>query len=157
MALATIDLTSAMGLAGPPLADAFARPITYLRISVTDRCNLRCTYCMPEAGLEWIPRADILSFEEIAHIVRAAAAAGVRSVRLTGGEPLVRQDLSRLVAMLAAIPGITDLSLSTNGLLLAAQAPSLESGRLAARQRFRWIRCAPTALPQSRADPDSSG
>jgi hypothetical protein len=78
-----------------PLADQFNRPITYLRISVTDRCNLRCVYCMPEAGLPWIEKAEILTFEEIETIVRAAAAIGVRSIRLTGGEPLVRRDLPR--------------------------------------------------------------
>jgi cyclic pyranopterin phosphate synthase len=114
----------------PRLADAFHRPITYLRISVTDRCNLRCTYCMPEAGLPWIPKAEILSYEEIARIVRAAAKIGVRSIRLTGGEPLIRRDLARLVAMIAAIPGIDDIALSTNGLLLAEQAQTLREAGL---------------------------
>ncbi|MGD0474344.1 MAG: GTP 3',8-cyclase MoaA [Candidatus Velthaea sp.] len=108
-----------------PLADQFNRPITYLRVSVTDRCNLRCVYCMPEAGLPWIARADTLSFEEIASIVRAAASIGVRSIRLTGGEPLVRRDLARLVARIASIPGIDDIALSTNGLLLAEQVEGL--------------------------------
>ena len=89
-----------------PLVDAFRRPITYLRVSVTDRCNLRCVYCMPEAGLPWIPKPDILTYEEITAIVRAAASIGVRSIRLTGGEPLIRRDLDRLVAMIAAVPGI---------------------------------------------------
>jgi cyclic pyranopterin phosphate synthase len=109
----------------PHLADAFHRPITYLRISVTDRCNLRCVYCMPEAGLPWIAKGDILSYEEIARVVRAAASIGVRSIRLTGGEPLIRTDLERLVAMIAAVPGIEDIALSTNGLLLADQARAL--------------------------------
>jgi len=113
-----------------PLVDAFRRPITYLRISVTDRCNLRCVYCMPEAGLPWIPKPDILSFEEIEAIVRAAAKVGVRSVRLTGGEPLIRRDLDRLVAKLAAIPGIADIALSTNGLLLGQQAQALRDAGL---------------------------
>jgi GTP 3',8-cyclase len=113
-----------------PLVDAFRRPITYLRISVTDRCNLRCVYCMPEAGLPWIPKPEILSFEEIEAIVRAAAKVGVRSVRLTGGEPLIRRDLDRLVAKLAAIPGIVDIALSTNGLLLGAQAQALRAAGL---------------------------
>jgi GTP 3',8-cyclase len=113
-----------------PLVDAFRRPITYLRISVTDRCNLRCVYCMPEAGLPWIPKPDILTFEEIEAIVRAAAKVGVRSVRLTGGEPLIRRDLERLVAKLAAIPGITDIALSTNGLLLGQQAQALRAAGL---------------------------
>jgi cyclic pyranopterin phosphate synthase len=118
--LETLDLIGAAELAGgPPLADAFNRPITYLRISVTDRCNLRCVYCMPEAGLPWIPKREILTYEEIAHIVAAGAAVGVRSVRLTGGEPLVRRDLCALVRKLAAIPGVDDISLSTNGLMLA--------------------------------------
>jgi cyclic pyranopterin phosphate synthase len=113
-----------------PLVDAFRRPITYLRVSVTDRCNLRCVYCMPEAGLPWIPKPDILSFEEITTIVRAAASIGVRSIRLTGGEPLIRRDLDRLVAMIAAIPGIDDIALSTNGLLLEQQAPALAAAGL---------------------------
>ena len=108
-----------------PLADAFARPVTYLRVSVTDKCNLRCVYCMPEGGLPWLRRDDILSYEEIAAIVRAAASVGVRSVRLTGGEPLLRRDLATLVRLLAAIPGVDDLSLSTNGLLLSQQAGEL--------------------------------
>ncbi len=108
-----------------PLVDAFRRPITYLRVSVTDRCNLRCVYCMPADGLPWIPNADVLTFDEITQIVRAAAAIGVRSIRLTGGEPLIRPDLPRLVAMLRDIAGIDDLSLSTNGLLLGELAEPL--------------------------------
>jgi cyclic pyranopterin phosphate synthase len=113
-----------------PLADQFNRPITYLRISVTDRCNLRCVYCMPEAGLPWIATAEILSFEEIEAIVRAAASIGVRSIRLTGGEPLVRRQLPRLVARIASIPGIEDIALSTNALLLADQADALRAAGL---------------------------
>jgi cyclic pyranopterin phosphate synthase len=113
-----------------PLADQFNRPITYLRISVTDRCNLRCVYCMPEAGLPWIPKTEILSFEEIESIVRAAASVGVRSIRLTGGEPLVRRDVPRLVARIAAVPGIEDIALSTNGLLLADQVDALRAAGL---------------------------
>ncbi len=122
-----IDLIEAVA---QPLVDAFRRPITYLRVSVTDRCNLRCVYCMPEAGLPWIPKPDVLSYEEIASIVRAAASIGVRSIRLTGGEPLIRRDLERLVAMIAAIPGIDDIALSTNALLLADQAPALAAAGL---------------------------
>jgi cyclic pyranopterin phosphate synthase len=114
----------------PRLADAFHRPITYLRISVTDRCNLRCVYCMPEEGLPWIHNADILSFDEILEIVRAAAKVGVRSIRLTGGEPLIRPNLAKLVAMIAAVPGIDDIALSTNGLLLADQAQRLRDAGL---------------------------
>jgi cyclic pyranopterin phosphate synthase len=122
-----IDLIEAGAV---PLVDAFKRPITYLRVSVTDRCNLRCVYCMPEAGLPWIPNPDILSYEEIAEIVRAAASIGVRSIRLTGGEPLIRRHLDRLVSMLAEIPGIDDIALSTNGLLLAEQAVGLRDAGL---------------------------
>src|SRR3984885_6879443 len=114
----------------PQLADAFHRPITYLRISVTDRCNLRCVYCMPEEGLPWIRKTEILTYEEIVTIVRAAAKVGVRSIRLTGGEPLIRKDLHRLVAMIRAIPGIEDIALSTNGLLLAEQVKGLVAAGL---------------------------
>jgi GTP 3',8-cyclase len=116
--------------AATPLADQFNRPITYLRISVTDRCNLRCVYCMPEAGLPWIPKKEILSFEEIGEIVSAAAMIGVRSIRLTGGEPLVRRDLASLVRRLAAIPGIEDIALSTNGILLSEQVGALREAGL---------------------------
>jgi len=113
-----------------PLRDTFNRPITYLRISVTDRCNLRCVYCMPESGLPWIPKPEILSYEEIARIVEAGASVGLRSVRLTGGEPLLRRDLVRLIEMLARIPGIDDISLSTNGLLLAERVAELRDAGL---------------------------
>jgi cyclic pyranopterin phosphate synthase len=112
------------------LIDTFRRPITYLRVSVTDKCNLRCVYCMPEGGLPWLHRDEILSYEEITAIVRAAASVGVRSVRLTGGEPLLRRDLHRLVAALAEIDGIDDIALSTNGLLLAEQIDALTSAGL---------------------------
>lgn len=120
----TIDLIAA------PLSDQFNRPITYLRISVTDKCNLRCVYCMPAEGLPWLPKSDVLTYEEIIDIVRAAAAAGVTSIRLTGGEPLVRRDLHRLVRGLAAIEGICDISLSTNGLLLVEQLHELVAAGL---------------------------
>ncbi len=130
MAIETIDLIGAVPGAVTPLADQFKRPITYLRISVTDRCNLRCVYCMPEEGLPWIQKASILSFEEIERVVAAGAAVGVRSIRLTGGEPLIRRDLPRLVRMLAAIPGITDIALSTNGMLLADQIDALAAAGL---------------------------
>lgn len=119
MAAPTIDLTREL------LADQFNRPITYLRISVTDKCNLRCVYCMPEQGLPWMPKAEILSYEEIARLVRAAASAGVHSIRISGGEPLVRKNLSRLVAEIAAIDGIEDIALSTNALLLEDQIDAL--------------------------------
>lgn len=124
MALTTIDLT------GAALTDQFNRPITYLRISVTDKCNLRCVYCMPERGLPWIAKAEILSFEEIVRLVQAAASVGVRSVRLSGGEPLVRKNLDRLVAAIAALPGIEDVALSTNGLLLEEQIDALADAGL---------------------------
>jgi cyclic pyranopterin phosphate synthase len=119
-----------MSAEAAPLLDPQGRVIDYLRVSVTDRCNLRCVYCMPEAGLPWIAKPDILTYEEIVAIVRAAASVGVRSIRLTGGEPLIRRDLDRLVAMIAAVPGIDDIALSTNGLLLEAQAPALAAAGL---------------------------
>jgi len=128
--LETIDLIGNLKPGDGLLADAFRRPITYLRISVTDRCNLRCTYCMHEAGLPWIPKAEILSFEEIERVVRAAASVGVRSLRLTGGEPLVRRGLADLVAQLAAVEGIDDIALSTNGLLLAENVRELADAGL---------------------------
>ncbi|MBV8725597.1 MAG: GTP 3',8-cyclase MoaA [Candidatus Eremiobacteraeota bacterium] len=112
------------------MIDGFARPITYLRVSVTDKCNLRCIYCMPEGGLPWLRRDEILTYEEIATIVRAAASVGVRAIRLTGGEPLARRELSGLVARISAIPGIEDVALSTNGLLLAAQLDDLVAAGL---------------------------
>jgi cyclic pyranopterin phosphate synthase len=110
------------------LVDTFGRVHNNLRISVTDRCNLRCTYCMPEE-VTFLDRAELLRFEEMAHFVRVAATLGVDKVRLTGGEPLLRRDLDRLVRLLVAIPGIRDVGLTTNGLLLAAQArPLYEAG-----------------------------
>ncbi len=111
------------------MTDPFGRRVVYLRVSVTDRCNLRCVYCMPEEGLEWIPHEKVLTYEEIARIVRVLAGAGLKRVRLTGGEPTVRADLEVLVAQLAAIPGIEDLSLTTNGLKLKRLAkPLVEAG-----------------------------
>lgn len=112
------------------LLDSFGRQITYLRVSVTDRCNFRCVYCMPADGIALQDRRDILHYEEIAEIVRVAASEGVREVRLTGGEPLVRRDLPDLVRMLAAIPGIEDLSLTTNGILLDRLAADLAAAGL---------------------------
>ncbi len=124
VALTTVDLTR------PPLADQFNRPITYLRISVTDKCNLRCVYCMPERGLDWLPKGEILTYEEIAKLVEAAASVGVRSIRLSGGEPLIRRDLHRLVTAIHAIDGIEDISLSTNGLLLVEQIAEFKAAGL---------------------------
>jgi cyclic pyranopterin phosphate synthase len=106
------------------LIDTYSRVHNNLRISVTDRCNLRCTYCMPEEVV-FMDRSELLTFEEIAHFVRVAAPLGIDKIRLTGGEPLMRRNLDRLVAMLAAIPGIKDIGLTTNGLLLAGQAQTL--------------------------------
>jgi len=100
------------------MQDQFGRRIDYLRISVTDKCNLRCTYCMPVEGLEWIDRDEFLTYEEIASVVRQMAGQGLSRVRLTGGEPLVRRDLPDLVRLLALIPGIEDISVSTNAILL---------------------------------------
>ena len=115
----TIDLLDA------PLTDAFARRIDYLRISVTDKCNLRCIYCMPAEGLTWIERNELLSFEEIERLVGIFASVGVRKLRISGGEPLVRRDLPRLVKMLAAVEGIEEIALSTNGILLEERLPEL--------------------------------
>jgi GTP 3',8-cyclase len=107
------------------LRDGHGRLITDLRVSVTDRCNFRCQYCMPADGLPWLERAEILSFEEIERLVRLAVRIGIRDVRLTGGEPLVRRDFPVLVSMLAGIDGLDDLSLTTNGYLLERDADSL--------------------------------
>src|SRR5437899_3428084 len=110
--------------------DAFQRPLASLRLSVTDRCNLRCRYCMPEDEYVWLPRASILTFEELDRVVRVFSTLGVRKVRLTGGEPLLRHDLPALVRMIARIPQIQDLALTTNGLLLAKQAAALRAAGL---------------------------
>ena len=112
------------------LSDSFQRPINYLRISVTDRCNLRCVYCMPEEGVALMSHYDILSYEEIFTIVKAAAELGVNKVRLTGGEPLVRAGLADLVRLLAGIEAINDISLTTNGVLLARHAAELKDAGL---------------------------
>ncbi len=108
-----------------PLIDKFDRVHDSLRISVTDRCNIRCFYCMPETGVKFVEREQILSFEEIERVVRVAASLGVKKLRLTGGEPLLRRNLPVLIEKLTAIPGIDDLALTTNGVLLAEQAQSL--------------------------------
>jgi cyclic pyranopterin phosphate synthase len=107
------------------LFDGHGRRISDLRVSVTDRCNFRCQYCMPAEGLPWLDRADVLTFEEIERVVALLATMGVTDVRLTGGEPLVRREFPRLVAMLAAAPGVEDLSLTTNGYLLERDADAL--------------------------------
>jgi GTP 3',8-cyclase len=110
--------------------DRFGRPLRSLRISVTDRCNLRCMYCMPEPDYVWLPKDTLLSFEEIGTVTEAFAGLGVDRVRLTGGEPLLRRDLPTLIEALASRPAITDLALTTNGVLLAAQAQALRSAGL---------------------------
>jgi GTP 3',8-cyclase len=113
-----------------PLTDQLGRTHTSLRVSVTDRCNIRCFYCMPNENVRFRPRDEILTFEEIARFVSVVSQTGVRRLRLTGGEPLVRADLPRLVKMLAKVPGIEDLALTTNGILLAEQAAGLRSAGL---------------------------
>ena len=112
------------------LSDSFQRPINYLRISVTDRCNLRCIYCMPDNGVKMMAHNDILTYEEIGVIVQAAAQLGISKVRITGGEPLARLDLPELIRMLAKIKSIDDLSLTTNGIVLEPYAAELKAAGL---------------------------
>ncbi len=107
------------------LVDGFNREINYLRISVTDRCNLRCQYCMPECGIDLISHKDVLSFEEIIDFVRVAVSLGIDKIRLTGGEPLVRRNIVDLVRMIADVKGISDFSMTTNGTLVSKFAKSL--------------------------------
>jgi cyclic pyranopterin phosphate synthase len=114
----------------PVLLDQFQRPLRNLRLSVTDRCNLRCSYCMPEQDYVWLPRQDILQFEEIERLVDVFGDLGVDKVRLTGGEPLLRRDLSVLVAALASRPRISDLAITTNGILLRQHARDLKEAGL---------------------------
>src|SRR6185503_11744782 len=114
-----------------PTLDRFGRPLRNLRLSVTDRCNLRCSYCMPEEEYVWLPRADILTFEELARLADVFLSLGVEKLRLTGGEPLLRRDLHLLVGLLATKRGLRDLALTTNGILLAEQAPALKQAGLA--------------------------
>ncbi len=112
------------------ISDSFQRPINYLRVSVTDRCNLRCVYCMPEEGIPFIDHAEILSFEEIIRIIKAAAELGITKVRLTGGEPLVRAGLPDLIKLITRIKTIEDIALTTNGILLAEKAAELKAAGL---------------------------
>ena len=112
------------------LSDSFQRPINYLRISVTDRCNLRCIYCMPASGVRPMSHDDILTYEEIYTVVQAAAQLGISKVRITGGEPLVRAGLPQLIRMLAQTDAIDDISLTTNGILLSSHAAELKSAGL---------------------------
>jgi len=131
-----------------PLVDSYGRRIKNLRISVTDKCNFRCIYCMPAEGLPWLPRADILTFEEMARLSRVMVGLGIEQIRLTGGEPLVRRDLPELVRMLHTIPGLGSLSLTTNGVLLGRLAGLLAEAGLTrinvsldslARERFAQL------------------
>lgn len=114
-----INAHSPLSISDSPVAtesrDQFGRRIEYLRISVTDRCNFRCLYCMPEEGLQWLPKADILSYEEIAEVVGQLAPLGLTRLRITGGEPTIRPNLDELIRLLRAIPGVEDIALSTNG------------------------------------------
>ena len=113
-----------------PLRDAHDRAISYLRISVTDRCNFRCVYCMPEQGLAWLPKTEILSYEEIVGVVRQLAPLGLRRLRVTGGEPTIRPGLPALIAQLRAVEGIEDIALSTNGVKLPELAVALREAGL---------------------------
>ncbi len=142
--------------AAEPLIDAHGRLISDLRVSVTDRCNFRCQYCMPADGLPWLERSEILSFEEIERLVRLFAGLGVRDLRLTGGEPLVRRDFPKLVAKLTAIEGLDEVSLTTNAYLLERDAEALVAAGIdrvnvsidsLARDRFFQI-TRRDALPQ---------
>ncbi len=147
--------TSALPSEGP-LRDAHGRQITDLRVSVTDRCNFRCKYCMPAEGMPWLDRSEVLSFEEIERLVRVLAGLGITDVRLTGGEPLARREFPRLVSMLRPIEGIRDLSVTTNGYLLERDAAALVDAGIdrinvsvdsLARDRFHEI-TRRDALPQ---------
>jgi GTP 3',8-cyclase len=140
-----------------PLIDAHGRAITDLRVSVTDRCNFRCRYCMPAEGMPWLARDELLSFEEIERLVRVLAGLGITDVRLTGGEPLARREFPKLVAMLRAIDGLRDLAVTTNGYLLERDAAALVAAGIdrvnvsidaLARDRFHEI-TRRDALPQT--------
>ena len=113
-----------------PVTDLLGRPLRNLRLSVTDRCNLRCSYCMPEAEYVWLPREDLLQFEEMSTLIDVFSRAGVENIRITGGEPLLRRDLPQLVEMIARKPAIRDLALTTNGVTLAGQAKALREAGL---------------------------
>ncbi|MDH3457691.1 MAG: GTP 3',8-cyclase MoaA [Gemmatimonadota bacterium] len=114
----------------PPLLDRFERALDSLRVSVTDRCNLRCSYCMPEQDYVWLPRSSILDYEEAAHLVEVFSTLGVSRVRITGGEPLLRQNLPHLVGLLRSNPRLTDLAITTNGVLLERHAGALREAGL---------------------------
>lgn len=113
-----------------PLVDSYGRRIKSMRISITDKCNFRCTYCMPAEGLPWLKKSEILSYEEIERVARVAVGIGIEQIRLTGGEPLVRRDVPELVRMLSQIEGLHSLSMTTNGILLKQQAKALAEAGL---------------------------
>ena len=142
------------------LLDQFGRRIEYLRISVTDRCNFRCSYCMPLEGLAWLPKSDILSYEEIAEVVRQLAPMGLRRVRITGGEPTIRPQLSTLVRQLRAIAAVEDIALSTNGVRLPELARELADAGLdrvnMSSDSLRPDRIAAIARRDLRFDPITS-
>src|SRR6185436_4595865 len=120
---------SILGRMRPPLVDSFGRHIESVRISITDRCNFRCKYCMPAEGLPWLARTEVLTYEEIERLTRILCSVGVTGVRITGGEPLVRRDVPALIERLAGIEGLDDLSLTTNGVALRSLAgPLVEAG-----------------------------
>ena len=132
----------------PQLFDNHHRPINYLRLAVTDRCNLRCFYCMPEEGIKYLPKKELLTFEEIERLIVLMASMGISKVRLTGGEPFVRNDLMQLINRIANVDGINDIHLTTNGLLTSPYIPELKSLGIASvnlsldtldRERFRVI------------------
>ena len=114
----------------PAMHDQFGRQIEYLRISVTDKCNFRCLYCMPREGLQWLPKSEILTYEEVAEIVSQLSREGISRVRITGGEPTIRPNLERLIQMIRSIDGITDIALSTNGLRLPDSAETYRAAGL---------------------------
>jgi GTP 3',8-cyclase len=112
------------------LSDSFQRPIDYLRVAITDRCNLRCVYCMPEDGVPWMPHSNILSYEELLTIIKAGAELGISKIRITGGEPLVRLGIADFVQMVARLEGIKDIAMTTNGIYLAKFAADLKKAGL---------------------------
>ena len=114
----------------PVMHDQFGRQIEYLRVSVTDKCNFRCLYCMPREGLQWLPKSEILTYEEVAEIVSQLSREGISRVRITGGEPTIRPNLERLIQMIRSIDGITDIALSTNGLRLPDSAETYRAAGL---------------------------
>lgn len=130
VSLSKLAHREAGGIEKLPIVDTFGRQVTYLRISVTDACNLRCVYCMPAGTVNWLPKHELLTYEEIVRVVRVAADHGVNKIRITGGEPLARAGLSELIRRICRIPGIRDLALSTNGTLLAQHALALKEAGL---------------------------